>query len=225
MRITRGSANDPFAVLADLGARQINYDREEVAPPDWIFDRHRQVLGFEEPGAPTRHGLWARARALVRDYEFTPPELINAYYRSDTDLAERNMLLEGRFLGLRFLMGVRVTALLDESGDERTVWGWSYDTLDGHLERGRVDYAVVKHHATGEVEFTATSYSQVSPALHPVLRLGWAVFGRRTQLRFYRRIGERLQDLLRYPADAVTVPRRRPLARPWNLTITDAASG
>ncbi|WET76824.1 DUF1990 family protein [Amycolatopsis sp. QT-25] len=225
MRITRGRDADPFAVLADLGARRINYDRGEVARPDWNFDRHRHVLGFEEPGPPTESGLWSRARALVRDYEFTPPELINAHYRSGTDLAERNMLLEGRFLGLRFLMGVRITALLDERGEERTAWGWSYDTLDGHLERGRVDYAVVKHHSTGEVEFTATSYSQVSPALHPVLRMGWAVFGRRTQLRFYRRIGERLEDLLRYPADAVTVPRRRPVARGWNLTIIDAASG
>src|SRR3712207_7370963 len=51
------------------------------------------------------------------------------------DLVGRNMLLEGRFLFLRFLLGVRIVAAHDElvdgpNGPERRI-GWSYATLDG----------------------------------------------------------------------------------------------
>lgn len=85
-------------------------------------------------------------------------------------------------------MGVRITDVVDTeraAGAER-VWGWSYDTLQGHLERGRMTYEVVKHRNTGRVEFVL--YGRSQPAeLGRVLRLGWTAFGRRTQLRFYRR--------------------------------------
>jgi hypothetical protein len=118
------------------------------------------------------------------------------------------MLLEGRFLGLRFLMGVRVTEVVDTDrrhGDER-VWGWAYDTLQGHLERGRMIYEVVKHRPSGRVEFVLRGRSQRAD-LGPVLRLGWSVFGRRTQLRFYRRCGEQLARLVSEAGTAPPTPQ------------------
>ena len=55
-------------------------------------------------------------------------------------------------LGLSFMLGVRVVATVDETtelgGRPARVWGWSYATLQGHLEMGRLDYAVV-HRAGG----------------------------------------------------------------------------
>jgi hypothetical protein len=52
------------------------------------------------------------------------------------------MLLEARFFGLRFYVGVRVTGVIDEeraTGDgPAQVWGWCYQTLEGHLEQGRL---------------------------------------------------------------------------------------
>jgi hypothetical protein len=90
-----------------------------------------------------------------------------------------------------------VTEVVDTDradGDER-VWGWAYDTLQGHLERGRMIYEVVKHRPSGRVEFVLRGRSQRAD-LGPVLRLGWSVFGRRTQLRFYRRCGEQMARLV-----------------------------
>ena len=61
-----------------------------------------------------------------------------------------------------------------------------YETLEHHLERGKVTYEVIKHQDSRLVEFVASD-SQRSPALGPILRLGWLLFGRHTQLRFYDR--------------------------------------
>ncbi|MDQ4009663.1 MAG: DUF1990 domain-containing protein [Actinomycetota bacterium] len=189
---------DYVAVLADLRDRSINYDPSEVRLPDWNFDVHRSLVGRERPGPPEPRGVWETACDLVRDYEFTPPELIRAVYSRRDPLLGRNLLLEGRFSLLRFYMGVRITALIDETRHQQEkVWGWTYETLEHHLERGNVTYEVVKHLDTGKVEFVASSQSQRSPAVGPVLRMGWRFFGRRTQLRFYRRCGQRLHELVR----------------------------
>lgn len=183
-------------MLASLPDRRINYDLGEVRPPEWVFDLHRHRLGTEPPGPPVDPGVWQAACLLVRDYEFTPPEIVRAAYLPEAPLLGRDLLLEGRFAFLRFVMGVRITELLDCTRNGERVWGWSYETLDGHLERGRVDYEVVKDLDSGAVDFVARSCSQANPRLGPLLRLGWALFGRRTQLRFYRRIGERLRGLV-----------------------------
>lgn len=188
---------DYVAVLADLRNREINYDSSEVRASEWRFDVHRSPIGRERPGPPVPHAAWEIARDLVQDYEFTPPELIRAVYRPLDPLLGRNMLLEGRFYGLRFYMGVRITVLIDETRNQQErVWGWAYQTLGNHLERGKVTYEVVKHLDSGQVEFVVSCQSQRSPALGPILRLGWLLFGRGTQLRFYRRCGQRLQQLV-----------------------------
>lgn len=188
---------DYVTALAELGDRKINYDPGEVRPPDWNFDVHRSLVGRERPGPPEPGGVWETARKLVRDYEFTPPELVRAVYHRRDPLLGRNLLLEGRFSALRFYMGVRITALVDETRHQQEqVWGWTYETLEYHLERGKVTYEVVKHLDTGQIEFVASCQSQRSPALGPILRLGWLLFGRRTQLQFYRRCGQRLRKLV-----------------------------
>ncbi|MGI8308250.1 hypothetical protein [Saccharopolyspora hattusasensis] len=55
---------------------------------------------------------------------------------------------------------------------------------------------LVKDLASGAVEFVITGFSQRSPALGPIARLGWRLFGRRIQLHFYRQCGARLRRLV-----------------------------
>jgi len=195
-RWPRPGRADPAAALAALRGRAVNYDRAEVRRPQWNFDVHRCVIGVEPPGPAEVDGPWAAARDLVRDYEFTPPGLVRAVYDPRVPLLGRELLLEGRFSALRFQMGVRITSLILSADPGLDVFGWGYQTLDGHLERGEVVYRVVKHRESGRVEFSATSHSQADPMLGPVLRLGWSLFGRRTQLRFYREIQRRLRGLV-----------------------------
>jgi uncharacterized protein (UPF0548 family) len=100
------------------------------------------------------------------------------------------MLLVGRFLGLDFRLGVRVGEVVDEERSEDgrrvRVWGWSYRTLRGHLERGQMSYEVWKWLDTGAVEFRIAGVSHRARVGNPLVRLGFALLGRREQLKFYR---------------------------------------
>jgi uncharacterized protein (UPF0548 family) len=192
--------------VAELRNRPVNYD-EAQAPPfvvdGWHQDRRVMELGREAPGEPEPGGLVETAGALVNSYEFSDPRILRAAFHQAGDLVGRDMLLEGRFLVLRFLIGVRITAKHDElrdgpHGPERVV-GWSYQTLRGHLEQGRLTYEVAKELETGRVEFRIIAHSRRAPIANPVLRLGFRLFGRRTQLQFYRHALARLVRLLLDP--------------------------
>jgi len=203
--ITVGRA-DVAAAVADLAHRGINYD-ESQAPPNvtegWHQDRVVIELGYEAPGEPEPGGLAEKAGDLVNSYEFSDPSILRAAYRFPGDLVGRNMLLEGRFLFMRFFLGVRIVAAHDElaegpNGPERRV-GWSYQTLDGHLEQGKLRYEIAKELETGRVQFRIMAYSKWSPIPNPLIWLGFHLFGRRTQLRWYHHAMTRLQRLLQDP--------------------------
>jgi uncharacterized protein (UPF0548 family) len=201
-------AADVAARLADLRLHAVNYD-EAAAPPHvtqgWHQDRWTVELGHEAPGPPEPGGLVETAGRLVNSYEFSDPRILRAAFHFPGDLVGRDMLLEGRFLILRFVLGVRITAEHDEvregpNGRERAI-GWSYQTLGGHLEQGRLTYDIAKELDTGRVEFRIIAYSRRAPIANPLLRLGFRLFGRRTQLRFYRRALARLRRQLQSPPD------------------------
>ncbi len=191
-------------VLTTLKDRPINFEDEslEEASPDdgWVVDDHCTSLGQEPVGPPSDGGPFAIARGLVRDYEFADPALIRAIYDPSEPLANRSMLLEGRFLGLRFLLGVRVVRIVDDVVERNGCfvrrWGWSYRTLKGHLETGQMDFEVVKWLDTGEVEFRIHAVSRPARIPNPVVRAGFRLLGRRLQLRFARVAGERMRHLV-----------------------------
>jgi uncharacterized protein (UPF0548 family) len=137
---------------------------------------------------------------LVSQYEFADARILRAVYRGGDELLGRNMLLEGRFFRLRFYLGVRITGVIDEARDTRDgqeqVWGWCYQTLQGHLEQGRLNYEVIKNLGTGQVAFRVDGYSRRAPIPNPVIRLGFRLFGRWTQRRFYRNIERRMHHLV-----------------------------
>ncbi|MGI8312036.1 DUF1990 family protein [Saccharopolyspora hattusasensis] len=207
---------DIARALRDLPTKRVNYAVEQVEPTCWNFDTYRHPVAREQPGPPEPGGPWEIACGLVRDYEFSVPQFVRAVYDRREDLLGRNMLLDGRFHGLHFHMGVRVTDVTDQTLDDGRVWGWAYETLEGHLERGKMHYEVVKKMCTGEVEFVITGYSQRDPALGPVLKLGWRLFGRRTQLRFYRACGARLRSLVHARLAGASEP---PAAREGDIVL------
>ena len=138
---------------------------------------------------------------VLREYGFADPSLIRAVYDPTQPLEDRDMLLEGRFMGLSFMLGVRVVATVDETteleGRPARVWGWSYATLQGHLEMGRLDYAVLKLIDTGEVQFRLHAVSKPATIANPAVRVGFRIFGRRLQKRFARTAGERMARIVR----------------------------
>src|SRR4051794_20861814 len=164
--------------------------RELVAADGWHHDDRHQPLPREPPGEPVPGGSFERAQALMRDYAFAEGSAVRAIFQQDAPLQGRDMMLVGRFLGLDFRLGVRVSGVVDETraedGRPVRVWGWYYRTLRGHLERGQMSYEVRKWLDTGEVEFRIAAVSHRARVGNPLVRLGFALLGRREQLKFYR---------------------------------------
>ncbi|HEV2075768.1 MAG TPA: DUF1990 family protein [Thermoleophilaceae bacterium] len=189
--------------LGELRDRGLNFDlarRDELlAAGGWNVDDYCQPLPAEPSGPPVPGGSWEVAGRLMRDYEFADPAIVRAVYRPEAPLDERDMLLELRFLGLRFHVGVRVGGVRDETRDVGgravRIWGWSYRTLQGHLEMGEMDYEVWKWLDTGEVQFRIHRFSRPADIPNPLVRLGFRLFGRREQIRFVRRACERMARL------------------------------
>jgi uncharacterized protein (UPF0548 family) len=165
----------------------------------WRLDDYCQPLPPEPPGVPVANGSWEKAKDLMLAYEFADPNIIQAVYEDDSPLEGRDMLLKARFWGLSFDLGVRVSAIVDETRDLGgrgvQVWGWSYQTLQGHLEAGQMDYEVWKWLDTGAVEFRIHAYSRAAAIPNPIVRLGFRLFGRREQLKFARHACERMARL------------------------------
>jgi uncharacterized protein (UPF0548 family) len=190
--------------LRALHDKRLNFDLDGrdamTREAGWNVDGYRQPLPPEPPGAPVPGGTWERARELMLDYEFADPGIVRAVYTPDSPLEGRDMLLEARFLGLRFRFGVRVEGVVDETceadGRPVRVWGWSYRTLQGHLEMGQMDYELWKWLDSGEVEFRIHVVSRPARIPNPIVRLGFRIFGRRQQVRFARRACERMARLL-----------------------------
>ncbi|HEV2070871.1 MAG TPA: DUF1990 family protein [Acidimicrobiales bacterium] len=200
-------------MLDELHDKALNFelgDRSGFTPrTGWKVDEYCQPLPPEPPGDPLLDGSWEIARGLMRNYEFADPAIVRAVYHPDRPLEDRDMLLEARFVGLRFRFGVRVGGVRDEirelDGRRVRVWGWNYRTLQGHLEMGQMDYEVWKWLDTGDVEFHTCRFSRRASIGNPVVRLGLWLFGRRQQVKFARHACQRMARLTE-EALAMSVP-------------------
>jgi uncharacterized protein (UPF0548 family) len=77
---------------------------------------------------------------------------------------------------------VRVVDVYDEvrrrDGREARVSGWAYRTLQGHVERGQMDWQVWKWLDSGEVQFRVRAVSRPAAIANPIIRIGfWALRG------------------------------------------------
>jgi uncharacterized protein (UPF0548 family) len=168
--------------LAALAGRPLNFDPAELeqatAADGWTITDLCQQLPSEPPGRPIPEGSWEIARRLMSGYEFADPSIVRAYYDPDVPLERRNMLLKLRALGIVHLWaGVRVGEVYEETrvfGERQAcVWGWNYRTLEGHVERGQMDWEVWKWLDSGAVEFRVHAISRPSSIPNPFVRLGF----------------------------------------------------
>jgi hypothetical protein len=207
------------ARLASYEHAKVNYDVERQseynAANGWRLDDYATDLPAEVPGPPAAHGAFAAAQDVLRRYAFPPPSLITGIFKPDGPLEKRIMLLRARFLGFSFWFGVRVSEVTDEAaratpaGPER-VWGYGYRTLEGHFERGQIDFTIHKNLATGAVQFRIHAVSQTGRIRNPFYWLGFKLFGRMLQRRFARESLARMRQLVGETlAQDQTKPARR----------------
>jgi uncharacterized protein (UPF0548 family) len=186
--------------LAALHGAELNFalrpPAEYTPERGWHADALSQPLPGESPGEPVAGGPWEVARLLVADYRAADPALVRATWDPAAPLLGRDMLLELRLYRLVSVhAGVRVTRVWDETRGGERVFGFEYATLTGHVEMGRMDYEVVKRLNDGAIDFRLHAHSRASGEGPPWVRLGFRLFGRRQQLRFYARCCDRIARL------------------------------
>jgi len=186
--------------LRRLAEKRLNFDLSKRAQ----FTRENGWR-IDDVRTPLPPGSFDVARRIARDYDFAEPSIVRATFDPDTPLERRNMLLELRFLVLRIYAGVRVGDVYDETreldGREGRVWGWNYRTLQGHVERGQMDWQVWCF-PEGDVLFRISSFAQPSGGGNVFIRLGFRLVGRREQLRFLRMTAARMARLSSGPGFA-----------------------
>lgn len=199
-------APDIERALAALGSRSVNFEAADLARADpargWSVTDVCQALEPEPPGPPLPGGSWEIARRLMRGYEFADPSIVRAYYDPEVPLLGRNMLLKLQALGLVHLFaGVRVSAVSDDvrtlDGRRVYIWGWAYQTLQGHVEMGQMDWQVWKWGDTGEVEFRVHSVSRGAAIPNPIIRLGFHLVKGREREAFLNSTRERMRAFVK----------------------------
>jgi uncharacterized protein (UPF0548 family) len=176
------------------------------------FDALCQPLPGERPGPPVPDGPWAIARRLVEEYRMADPAIVRARWDRDEAFVGRVVVLQLRLWRLLYVHArVRVTGAWDEDrvvdGRLARVFGFEYETLPGHLELGRMDYEVLKFLDDGAVQFRLHARSRASGEGAWWARIGFLLFGRRAQVRFYFRCCARIARLT---ASSLGLPDRTP---------------
>jgi len=206
------------AQLEALQGRKLNFDLEKrdqyTASNGWHVDDYRTELPAEPPGPPLPDGSFAAAKKMLREYRFPDPSIITGIFVPEEPLERRVMLLRGRFLWMTFYFGVKVGAVIDErvegeQGAEQR-WGFTYQTLEGHMERGQMTFTVSKYLLSGQVAFRIHAFSQAADIPNPIYRLGFHLFGRRLQVRFAHRALERMRELVEQELTAGKQPDAGP---------------
>lgn len=199
--------------LAELRDAEANFDeRPERMTPEhgWTVDGDDQAIGHEPPGPPLPDGIFERAKQAMIAYDFSDPRIVVGHFDAGAPLSGRDMLLEIKTLGLRFLSGVRVHTVRDEADDHRTSFGFRYDTLEGHFEQGFEWFLLSKRHASGEVRFRIQAHWRMGDFPTWWSRLGFLLLGEMSRARWRRRAVARLRRLAHRPVEG-------PVAEPGQL--------
>lgn len=168
-------SDDAIDAFHTLERRNVNFQPiawdQACADPDWRTDHAVRTIATENPGPPEPGGPYQRAARALESYQFADPDIIRGIYDPDTALEGRNMLLVGRFLHLRFHMGVRIGGVIDATtthhGQPIHRFGWHYRTLQGHLEQGQMNYELRKYLDAGDIEFGVHGYSRAARIDNP----------------------------------------------------------
>jgi uncharacterized protein (UPF0548 family) len=196
--------------LSDLAARPVNFDvavDQMTEEHGWTVDGAEEMLGYEAPGPPVPDGVFERARQGLINYDFSDPRIVEGHFDPACDFIGREMLLEIKAFGLHYLGGVRVHSVRNDQDGRQSVFGFRYDTLQGHIERGYEWFLLTKNHETGEVRCKIEAHWLLGDFPNWWSRLGFKLIGERFRTRWRHNAPERLRELVKKPIEKpVAVP-------------------
>ncbi|WNZ62531.1 DUF1990 family protein [Myxococcus sp. MxC21-1] len=168
----------------------------------WSQVHSESVLGRESPGRPVPGGLFERAQQVLETFDFSDPRIVAWHFSDEEPMQGRTVLLELRALGqqLRYLCGVRVGGTREEHDEGCSVFGFSFETLHGHIEAGREWFLLKKEHESGEVRFHIEAAWRPGQFPNWWSRLGFAMVAPRYQRAWHRLTHVRVRELaLKHP--------------------------
>ena len=181
--------------------------------PGWSGYSSESVIARVRPGPPEPEGPFERGRSAIANYEFSDPRIVIAHFDPDVPLEGRRMLLEMRALrALHYLGGVVVGAVRSETAGGESVFGFRYDTLEGHIEKGAEWFLLTKDHASGDLRFRIEASWRPGQFPNWWSRLGFAIVGRRYQRVWHHRAHALMAERVRLPLSASSDARGRRLA-------------
>jgi uncharacterized protein (UPF0548 family) len=203
-RFLRGWSSESLKIRVEkLAAVPRNFavvEEDMTGERGWEHYHSEAVIAREAEG----DAGFARARAALAGYQFSHPSIVVAHFDPATPLLKRVILLEIKVLGLRYLC----PALVSQVRDEGRVYGFRYDTLEGHIERG-VEWFLLTKNEHGDIRFRIEARWQRAPMPNWWSRLGAAVLTGHYQRRWHRQAHRRMSLLAHYGS---TEPPRRDAA-------------
>lgn len=164
-------------------------EEEMTAERGWHHYFSEAVIAREPEGG--EH--FARACNALAHYQFSDPNIVLAHFDPAEPLLQRCMLLEIHVCGLHYLC----PAIVNRVRDTPDVFGFRYDTLEGHFERG-VEWFVLTRESSGDIRFRIEARWKKGEFPNWWSRLGFMVLSGYYQRKWHRRAHQRLSLLAHY---------------------------
>ena len=195
-RLFRGWTTEELAArLATLASAQVNFngtEEELTGKRGWNHYHSEAIIVAQSDETSVQ-----RARVALANYQFSDPGIVVAHFDPQGALLGRRILLEIKVLGLRYLCPALVTNVRDEP----SVYGFRYDTLDGHIERG-MEWFLLTRDANGAIRFRIEARWQPGDMPNWWSRAGFTVLSGYFQRRWHRRAHNLLSLLARFGSTA-----------------------
>lgn len=192
-RLFRRWSNDELRVrLGSLSTRRRNFDEEEermTGEEGWHHYRSEAVIARDAADG----ACMQRARVALANYQFSDPGIVVAHFDPASPLLMRRLLLEIKVLGLRYLSA----AVVMRVRDERDAYGFRYDTLEGHIERG-MEWFLLTRNERGDIRFRIEARWKRGDLPNWWSRLGFMLVSGYYQRQWHRQAHRRLSLLAHY---------------------------
>lgn len=188
------------ARLDQARTARLNFDAVEdkmTAEAGWHHYYSEAMIATEANG----DDRFARARVALANYQFSDPAIVVAHFDPAEPLLGRRMLLEIQVMGLHYLCPAVINRVREEPG----VFGFRYDTLEGHIERG-IEWFLLTKNDRGQIRFRIEARWRQGQFPNWWSRIGFAVLSRYYQRKWHRGAHHRLSLLAHY--GSIQTPRR-----------------
>lgn len=192
-RLLRGWPSDALRErLQRLTGAPLNVDTDEAAmtgDAGWHHYHSEAVIAREREG----NELFDRACVALANYQFSDTRIVIAHFDPASTLLGRPMLLEIKVLGLHYLCPALVNRVRQEPG----VFGFRYDTIEGHIERG-VEWFLLTKNDAGEIRFRIEARWRPGELPNWWSRIGFALVAEPYQRRWHRQAHRRMSLLAHF---------------------------